>query len=343
MKNTLLTLFVVIIALIAGCAQHKAPASEPTAVTKATDVPEPEVEEYLLRIQITSEAIANNQLDESPDRTIMVSLPPSYYSSEKHYPVVVHLEGYRMSLSLNSMYSNLNEQMLKEGNKEFIVVNIDGLNTFMGSFYTNSPITGNWEDFIVDEVLNYVDTNFRTIQSRDSRGIAGFSMGGSGAINISFSNSDTFSCIYAASAGVFAPDGLKTALNSWGTTFKKGYGRAFAPVTDNPDRQTYSPMYDGTEKDAQVILDWESGYGHMPEKISCLLDSPYSLKAIRLDVDPKDTYTWLAEGNLYLSQLLSENNIEHTYVEHSAGHSLSNDFIDNDFVQFFSNNLIFDN
>lgn len=344
MKNKLLYLLIAAITIITGCAQQEisSEASPTVAEITPTQEPAPIVEEYLLKIKITSEAIANNQVDESPERTIMVSLPPSYYSSETHYPVVVFLEGYGMYLSLNSMYTKLNEQMVQEGNKEFIIVNIDGANKFRGSFYANSPITGNWEDFVVDEVLNYVDENFRTIPNRDSRGIAGFSMGGSGTINIAFSNSDIFSCMYAASAGVFTPDGLKTALNTWDVTFKKGYGRAFAPVTDNPERQTYSPMYDGTEHDNQVISDWESGYGNMPEKIDFMLNSSYPLTAIRLDVDPDDYFGWLAEGNLYLSQLLDEKGIEHIYVEHDAGHSLPSYFIDNDFVEFFSNNLMFE-
>ena len=39
----------------------------------------------------------------------------------------------------------------------------------------------NWEDHVVQDVVNHVDWNFRTIARREGRSIAGLSMGGNGA------------------------------------------------------------------------------------------------------------------------------------------------------------------
>jgi S-formylglutathione hydrolase FrmB len=48
---------------------------------------------------------------------------------------------------------------------EMIVVMPNARNAFDGSFYTNSPVTGNWEQFIVRDLVNYVDRKYRTLRS----------------------------------------------------------------------------------------------------------------------------------------------------------------------------------
>ena len=64
--------------------------------------------------------------------------------------------------------------------RKFILVVVD-MNTPLGSsWYVNSPTTGNWEDFMVQELVPYIDANFKTIPNRDSRGIAGIFIGGGG-------------------------------------------------------------------------------------------------------------------------------------------------------------------
>lgn len=71
-----------------------------------------------------------------------------------------------------------------------------------GSLYVNSPYTGNYEDYIVQDVINYIDNNYRTIPNRFNRGIAGASMGGIGTITLSAKHPDKF---IAASALSGAP------------------------------------------------------------------------------------------------------------------------------------------
>jgi S-formylglutathione hydrolase len=70
---------------------------------------------------------------------------------------------------------------------------------FMGSFYANSPTTGRWEDFVADEMIQRVDHDFRTIPSPHSRAVAGWSMGGFGAIRLGMHRPDVFSVVYAIS------------------------------------------------------------------------------------------------------------------------------------------------
>jgi enterochelin esterase family protein len=53
-----------------------------------------------------------------------------------------------------------------------------------GSQYINSTATGRYEDYLIDEIIPYVDKTFRTIADRDSRAVAGKSSGGYGVAAI---------------------------------------------------------------------------------------------------------------------------------------------------------------
>ena len=44
-----------------------------------------------------------------------------------------------------------------------IIVMPDGSNAYGGSFYLNSAVTGNWEDFICRDLVGYIDRTYRTI------------------------------------------------------------------------------------------------------------------------------------------------------------------------------------
>jgi len=65
-----------------------------------------------------------------------------------------------------------------------IVVMPNGNNALGGSFYTNSATTGNWDDFIANELVAYIDKKYRTLPRPESRGLAGHSMGGYGTFAV---------------------------------------------------------------------------------------------------------------------------------------------------------------
>jgi S-formylglutathione hydrolase FrmB len=83
--------------------------------------------------------------------------------------------------------------------KEMIVVLPTARNTYAGSYYANSPVTGNWEDFLSRELVAWVDSAFRTLPQSSSRGIAGHSMGGYGAITLAMRHPGVFGAAYALS------------------------------------------------------------------------------------------------------------------------------------------------
>jgi S-formylglutathione hydrolase FrmB len=63
-----------------------------------------------------------------------------------------------------------------------------------GNWYVDSPVDPNskYETFISQELINYVDKNYNTVATKNSRAITGFSMGGYGALWVSLHHPDIF-------------------------------------------------------------------------------------------------------------------------------------------------------
>jgi S-formylglutathione hydrolase FrmB len=84
--------------------------------------------------------------------------------------------------------------------QKMIVVMPDASTRLGGAFYTNSAATGNWEDFVTGDLVAHVDSRYRTLRRRSSRGIAGHSMGGYGAIKLAMKHPETYGAVYGLSA-----------------------------------------------------------------------------------------------------------------------------------------------
>ncbi len=82
---------------------------------------------------------------------------------------------------------------------EFLVVMPHADNAMGGSFYVNSTAFGRWEDFVADELVSFIDARYRTRPDRASRGIAGQSMGGFGALYLAQRRAALFGTAYAMS------------------------------------------------------------------------------------------------------------------------------------------------
>ena len=160
-------------------------------------------------IQVSSKGLVGNLLGDSATRNVTVYLPAGYDSEpEKRYAVVYLLHGYGGKNSLwtgGGYVEGLNiaaiaDKLTETGDAQpMILVAPDCHNEYGGSWYTNSPVTGNWEDFVAKDLIGYIDAMYRTIPKRQSRGIAGHSMGGHGAIKLAMRHPELFSALYAMS------------------------------------------------------------------------------------------------------------------------------------------------
>jgi S-formylglutathione hydrolase FrmB len=88
-----------------------------------------------------------------------------------------------------------------------IVVLPDSKTIYNGSMYSSSATTGDFEKFIGHDVVAYIDAHYRTIPNRESRGLAGHSMGGYGATRIGMKYAEVFGALYIMSPCCLSPMG----------------------------------------------------------------------------------------------------------------------------------------
>lgn len=153
--------------------------------------------------QVHSDEIAGNLLGTPAERDVFVVLPPSYDKEPgRRYPVVYALHGY--SIGADQWLKEIHmpqtaEGAFAQGVSEMIIVFPSSKNEHNGAFYSNSPTTGNFENFIADELIGWVDANFRTLAQPASRGLVGHSMGGYGASRIGVRRNDRYGALYLMS------------------------------------------------------------------------------------------------------------------------------------------------
>jgi len=128
-----------------------------------------------------------------------VITPDDYKKSNKKFPVVYLLHGYSGNYgSWAKDFKDLARQVDQYG---FIVIGVDGN---FSSWYFDSPIdpTFKYETYVIKELVPFVDKNYKTIASREGRAISGLSMGGHGALYLSFKHQDMFGAAGSMSGGV---------------------------------------------------------------------------------------------------------------------------------------------
>jgi S-formylglutathione hydrolase FrmB len=99
------------------------------------------------------------------------------------------------------------EGAFAQGAAEMIVVLPDSKTIYHGSMYSRSQTTGDFEEFVARDVVQYMDAHYRTLADRKSRGLVGHSMGGYGASRIGMKYPDVFGSLYIMSPCCLSPMG----------------------------------------------------------------------------------------------------------------------------------------
>jgi pimeloyl-ACP methyl ester carboxylesterase len=254
---------------------------------------------------VASAAIGDNMLGDSASGEITVILPPSYSREpSRRYPVVYFLPGFGESESEISIWDTFARAAMASGH-ELIIAGVQGSNSLGGGFYVNSPVSGRFEDWVVSGAVSAVDARYRTIANRASRGLAGFSMGGFGAINLALRHPDVYSAVFAMSGGFLAPGALHGAMGTWDSSFRNAYGAAFAPDPSAPAPYARIPSFSGTAADNSVVALWESGFGDWATKLDAYSSKTDRLVAIRIEWGDNDsTNPWIPVGSAWLVQAM---------------------------------------
>jgi putative tributyrin esterase len=224
-----------------------------------------------------------------------IDLPAGYASSSHRYPVLYFLHG---------LFGN-DHRWIDRGGKEifdrltadgtigpFIVVLPNGGETF----YINSEDgKDRYEDFFVQELVPYIDHHYRTIASKEARGISGLSMGGYGALHLAMRHPDLFGSV-AASSAVLIPE-LPNPLPTGGRW--QFYSRILSHAFGSPLNQAY----------------WEAN------SPLTLAKDPSKFQGLKIyfDVGDQDRYGF-EKGAAILDEILDKENYPHTYALRPGGH-----------------------
>ena len=170
-------------------------------------------------------------------RRMHIYTPPGYELGEGKFPVFYLLHG--SSDSDNSWSSVgragfiMDNLIAAKKAKPMIVVmpaghtRSSGMSRPAGGSATQPPADEFTEDFVKD-IMPYVEANYRVVKERQSRAIAGLSMGGNQTLNIAIPHLDQFAYIGVYSSGLFG--GSRNSTNNPTEAWEQQH----LDVLDNP-------------------------------------------------------------------------------------------------------------
>jgi S-formylglutathione hydrolase FrmB len=137
-----------------------------------------------------SDALRGNPLGDPHERPLWVYLPPGYDDDSDRYPSVYMIQGltgqldmWRNRSAFRLNFPELADQLFGRGEAPpCLIVWVDAWTSYGGSQFLDSPGTGRYHTYLCDEIVPWVDANYRTLAAPEHRGIAGKSSGGYGAM-----------------------------------------------------------------------------------------------------------------------------------------------------------------
>jgi len=314
-------------------------------------------------IQVHGKSLEGNLNGDPAERDVYIYLPPSYDSQpNKRYPVVYFLHGFGASSqaywNLMSVPETADRLMTAGTIQEMILVHPDANTKFGGSFYSNSATTGYWEDYITNDLIAYIDSHYRTIATREGRGLAGHSMGGYGAFRIGIKHSDLYSVLYPMSACCLLNNPYTAGQGGRGAAQAKGEAQAKAgnaakgkgkarpsngPAATaaawSPDPHNPPDYYDEPTENGQVRPEIAAKWlANAPMAfVDQYVPGLKSYRAFKFDVGLSDS---LLDINRQMDQMLTELGIAHEFETYEGGHGdkVKPRFASN-ILPFFSENL----
>ena len=147
-------------------------------------------------------------------RRAFVYTPPTYDKDQKtKYPVLYlqHGWGEDETAWMTQGHANLiMDNLIAEGKiKPFIIVCTYGMTNNVQIGGLGGFTAQDFEKVLCDELVPYVDANFRTIAKKESRAMAGLSMGGMETHTITLRRPEMFNYYGLLSGGVYTPDEIK--------------------------------------------------------------------------------------------------------------------------------------
>lgn len=213
-------------------------------------------------------------------KTVVV-LPDAYENNTESFPVIYLLHGY--SGDYKSWVTDMPSVIEYADRYNTILICPDG---GYSSWYFDSPIDKDfqYESFISKDLVEFSDSNYRTIANKNGRAISGLSMGGHGALYLAIKHPDIWGAAGSTSGGV----DLTPFPDNWEIS------RRLGSLVDNKKRWEQNTIINMVHK---------------------LKENPIE---IIIDCGQEDFFY---DVNLNLHQKLIRNGIRHDYLERPGGHN----------------------
>jgi S-formylglutathione hydrolase FrmB len=315
----------------------------------------------IINEEFSSDLLRNNPLGDSSIRRMPVYLPPDYDEGEGRYPVVYLLTGFtgRGTLLLNdsAFEETIQERLdrlIRTGQiQPLIVVMPDCFTRYGGSQYLNSSATGRYEDYLIEEIVPFIDRHYRTRAEAVYRAVAGKSSGGYGAVVQAMRHPDIFGALACHSGDMYfdycykpdfvkflnatgrlslqSPEALRQFLADFSPKMYPKPPHFFDVIHIAAMSACYSPNpaapggfdlpFDAVTGELRPEV-WQRWLAHDP--VTMLQDEKNSaalrqMKLIYLDCGNRDEYA-LHYGARIFCQRLAQLNIAYTYEEFEGGH-----------------------
>lgn len=228
------------------------------------------------------------------ERKFAIYLPPDYETSQRDYPVLYLLHGSGDNQTGWVQFGEIlriADKAILEGSATSMIVVMPDADTGQRGYFNS--ISGDWryEDFFFQELMPFIENEYRIRKDKRYRAVAGLSMGGGGAFVYALRHPELFSsaCPLSASCGPLS-------------------------MEDMDRYKSREEMNNATDEELEAyykkhsVLDMVK---NMPDE---------QKKAVRWFIDCGDD-DFLYEGNSLVHIEMRKNNIPHEYRVRNGGHT----------------------
>lgn len=230
-----------------------------------------------------------------------IYLPDGYEQSLRTYPVLYLLHGYTYDETSWVQYGLIQEltdtTLEEEWLSQLIIVMPDA-----GTTWYQNDLAGKarYEDFFMEELIGFIESNYRAKSGKRFRALAGFSMGGWGALMLAMKHRDHFSSVAVINAAIYTDEQLAE-----GTLGQKRFDDIFGGL--------YGTGLVGYQRINDIYR------GNAPLHLAADL-SPEELKKIRYYIDCGDD-DYLIPGNMEFHTLMRKREIPHEFRVRDGEHT----------------------
>ncbi|GAC1413319.1 MAG: alpha/beta hydrolase-fold protein [Candidatus Velthaea sp.] len=162
--------------------------------------------------RIESAALANNPLGDPASRPLGVYTPPGYDAhGSLRFPVLYALHGYTGDVGAliatraweTNVVQWIDRLICEQRMEPAILVIVDGNTRLGGSQYLDSVHNGAYAQYVVHDVIEFIDANYRTAAREGGRAVFGKSSGGFGALHLSLAHPGTFAAFASHSGDTY--------------------------------------------------------------------------------------------------------------------------------------------